>query len=254
LPPAITCLVTAHREGLLAHLSLRSIRRAVDAAQAAGLDAEILVVLDRADAETERVVRTHPDLRPQDRVIEADVGDAGLARNLGVAQSHGQCVSIFDADDHFSSNWLAAAHLRVQQAPQPVVVHPELMVEFGTARAVVSVIDQLRHDYPLVGCLTIHPWIGSVFARRDVFERFPYSATRAAITGFGFEDWHWNLEVICGGYLHTTAPQTALFYRRKPSGSRQDTERAEQPLLKPSRFFGPGSPALRDAAPAMEGA
>ena len=27
-----------------------------------------------------------------------------------------------------------------------------------------------------------------------------------------------------------------------------------QPLLKPSRFFGPGSPALRDASPATEGA
>src|SRR4051794_31704595 len=56
-PYDVCVVVTGHREGILAHRTLRSLARAAQIAQAAGVGVEVVCVLDRADIETTETFR-----------------------------------------------------------------------------------------------------------------------------------------------------------------------------------------------------
>ncbi len=86
----ISVVITAHREGLLAHRTLRSVRQSKTCAESLGVRSEILVVLDRPDSAT----RTYFDQQPDVRLYEVDFGDTGPSRNFG-ARQRAAGISIF---------------------------------------------------------------------------------------------------------------------------------------------------------------
>ncbi|MCS7814639.1 hypothetical protein N0387_21605, partial [Pseudomonas aeruginosa] len=73
-------------------------------------------------------------------------------------------------------------------------------------------------------------------AEKAVFQELPYLETRVGKSGFGYEDWHWNLEVIASGRKHTLASGTCLFYRRKEA-SMLAAMGALNAVVRPGRFF-----------------
>ncbi|WP_454752346.1 glycosyltransferase family 2 protein [Cupriavidus necator] len=233
---SISAIMTFHGEKVLANFALLGFSRLRAAAEAAGLDVELVAVLDSADEETARIVGGHPGVRSADKVLEVANRDLASSRNDGIALASGKYIAILDGDDYYSKNWLTAALQTAEAVRGRVIVHPALTVSFGAVHCVAETFDMDHGDYPLASCMLAHPWVSCSFGLREIYVEHRYTPTRLHESGFGFEDWHWNLETVSHGIRHVTAPETALFYRRKASS--MVTEMAQNgAMVRPTRFF-----------------
>jgi glycosyltransferase involved in cell wall biosynthesis len=233
----ISAVVTFHAEGLVAHRALLGLERIRRYANQHNIVVEFVLVLDTADTETRRVVRTSPVLREIDQILEVTNADLGASRNSGIASAQGDCIGIFDGDDYHSENWLVGALNTIRSKKTSVVVHPDYVVSFGAIWSIHQVLDMDENpDYPMTNCFSVHPWVSSSFGRRQTYLDHPYLRSDSQKTGFGFEDWHWNLELLASGVRHVSAPNTALFYRRKASSMLTD-QLNNKVTIRPNRFF-----------------
>ncbi len=238
--PLVSGIVTFHGEGIVAHYTLLGLDRLRKHALAEGIPVDFVVVLDNADAETREIVVNCPVLQDTDTVLEVGNCDLGLSRNSGIEVARGDFIGVFDGDDYYSANWLAEALRTVRLRTGKVVVHPEYQISFGTIHCIVRPVDlDEQKDYPLVSCLAVHPWTACAFGCREMFLECPYEATNAKQSGFGFEDWHWNLELLAKGYRHVSAAGTAHYYRRKATSLLTETI-ANSAIIRPGRFFSSG--------------
>lgn len=239
---AIDAVVTFHSEGIVAHRTLLGLERLRLHAQAHAVEVRIVAVLDNATAETREIVCTNRVLREGDQVVEVRHGDLSLSRNAGIEAARAGFVGVFDGDDYYSANWLTKALATAQAHTGEVVVHPEFQVSFGTVHCIARSIDMDETpDYPLANCLTVNPWGACSFGRRETYLAHPYHVVDFRGSGFGHEDWHWNVELVAGGVRHVSAPGTAHFYRRKTSSMLTD-QVAGGAVIRPSRFFEASQP------------
>jgi glycosyltransferase involved in cell wall biosynthesis len=232
----VSIVMTLHTEGLLAHYALSSLIRVRAAAEQAGLATELICVLDCADADTRNIAGHHACLRESDSLIEVRHGDPGASRNSGLARAQGDFVAFLDGDDHCSKDWLHRAHREVVDCPRAAVCHPEWVLSFGEFHSLMRINDQRRAPYPLASLFKHHPWINAAFGRRETYDRARYVPPLHRETGFAYEDWHLNLELLSLGCLHITAPDTALYYRRKKN-STLVSHNALRSIVRPTRFF-----------------
>lgn len=236
-PGLLDVVVTFHRERELAVPTLHSIDRVRRHAEAAGLRVELVMTLDGGDAATEKAILSHPVLRQSDVLHRVEFTDLSLCRNHAIEQTHGEFVAIVDGDDLFSENWFAEAIATIREHGPSTIVHPQLMVAFGTYRAYWEQIDQTDPRFMASSLMTFNHWNACSVARREVFVRCPYVYAPAGETGFGFEDWHWNCETIAHGYVHRIAPRTFRLERRKSEGSLNVAHQSHAAVLRPSAFF-----------------
>lgn len=235
--PVISAVVTFHNEGLLAHKALLGLERVRSYAEARGISVELVTVLDCADTETERVVKSSSVLRGSDQVMTVSNGDVGASRNSGIAIARGSYIGIFDGDDYYSNNWLHQALAVADKKGGELIVHPEYTITFGTDHNVSVVWDMDDNKkYSLSSCFSVHPWVSCSFGKKEIYLRYPYHRTDPIKTGFGYEDWHWNLELVSQGVRHVTAKETALFYRRKAISMLTKMDSIEV-IIRPSNFF-----------------
>lgn len=235
--PIISAVVTFHGEGLLAHKTLLGLERIRSYTEAHGISVELVAVLDCADVETERVVKSNSVLRKSDQVLVVSNRDLGASRNSGIAAARGSHIGIFDGDDYYSKNWLYQALAVIENKAGEVIVHPEYTISFGTDHAVSDVWDMDDNiEYSFSNCFSVHPWVACSFGKKEIYLRHPYHRTDFKKTGFGYEDWHWNLEIVSDGIRHVTAKETALFYRRKTI-SMLTQMAAAGVIVRPSEFF-----------------
>ncbi|SDH99886.1 hypothetical protein SAMN05216189_1001212 [Pseudomonas delhiensis] len=218
MPPVISLVGVFGSEGIRAQWSLWACQRMRRWTAFHGLSVQLVVVLDRPDCDTRRIVNEHPALQPTDRLLEVEHGDLSLARNAGIGLAEGECLGIFDGDSYCSANWLVEAQRVVRRCGGRVVVHPEYLLHHDQAFSYARCIDQLVDAYSSASCFKSYPWGAMVFARREVFEAVPYQPVFTEQTGFAFPDWHWGLEVIASGRAHTLASGTAAFCRGAPEG------------------------------------
>ena len=234
--PVITQIVTFHSEGVLAHFTLTSIMRVREYASTKKVPIEFVLTLDKADELTTRIVKNHPLVTRLDQIIEVNHGDLASSRNSGVQASRGEYVGTMDGDDHYSANWPVAALDMAKAIKTPVVIHPELCVSFGASHSVAHVIDMTKDQFSLAACISHHPWVSCSFGIKEIFVSHPYQRTDVKDTGFGYEDWHWNVELLAHGIKHACAPKTALFYRRKAE-SMVTAMASAGAIIRPSAFF-----------------
>lgn len=234
----ISLLITFHREGIFAHSTLNSIERCRKFAERTGISTECIWVLDSVDDETRNVLLAHPAKSDHVRIIESSYRDLGASRNLGIAAAHGTAIAILDGDDYFSTNWIERAwHYLREYGPQSIL-HPEVVVNFGTHSAYCWQIDQITHrHYDRAGLLIGNYWTSWTFALRTVYIQCPYVTTHPLETGFGYEDWHWNCETIACGYQHRIVPGTIGFYRRKKTASLVEFTSQIGAIIPPTRLF-----------------
>ncbi|MCP8464775.1 glycosyltransferase family 2 protein [Pseudomonas sp. ZM23] len=232
----VSIVMTFHAEAHLAHWSLLGFERLRRVSEAAGINMQLVAVLDSADIDTGRIVRSHPVLRRSDVCLATRHSDPAIARNSGIDAASGSYLGILDGDDYCSANWVVESLGMLRRYPQ-VVVHTDYLVVFGSAWGMGRLSDQLIGEGQLESCFKHHLWVSTVIAPREVFLACPYRGSQMATSGFGYEDWDWSLAVLAQGIRHTTAPGTALFYRQKVTQSRQRDATAQQVVLQPGPFF-----------------
>jgi len=236
-PNLICAVVTFHRERELVVPTLHAIERMRRFAEATGLDVQLVMTLDGGDQQTEMAIMSHPALRPVDVLHRVELFDLSLCRNHAVARANGEFIAILDGDDLFSENWLAVAVETIRQHGPSTIVHPHLMIAFGTWQAYWEQIDQTDPRFLPETLISFNHWNACAVARRDVFVRCPYVYARVGETGFGFEDWHWNCETIASGFVHRLGPRTFRLERRKAEGSLNVAHQHHAAILRPSVFF-----------------
>jgi glycosyltransferase involved in cell wall biosynthesis len=230
----ITAVLNLHDEGPLAHPSLLSILAAREACQKEGLQAEVVVCLDRPGAATREYAAAlaEPDLR----VVETDEGDLGLARNAAVQAARGRFVAFLDGDDLWGVNWLARAHAAAQESAADAVWHPEASLYFG-ARPPYWLLHQDMNvrgwDWETLA-LRNH-WTALSFAARAIYLRVPYRPRQAA-RQLGYEDWCWNMDVVAAGYAHRVVAGTAHMVRMRSASLVQQVATSDA-LVMPSTLF-----------------
>lgn len=235
--PDVTAVITFHREGPLAHKSLLSLSRCRQAAERAGITVEVVATLDRADPETERVVRAYNTMEKLDRLLKLDVGDLGLARNSAIQASEGHRILICDGDDYLSENFIVRCMQSAREHGDKVILHAELIVFFGTWNALwwqTGVDDPAFEPASMLVC---NPWNSCCFAKRSTFIETPYQLARPGETGFGFEDWHWNCETLALGHPHHIVPDTTHYVRRKTEGSLNMAHASHNAVIPPTLLF-----------------
>ncbi|OON89450.1 glycosyltransferase [Pyramidobacter sp. C12-8] len=229
----VSCLVTFHSEGYLAHRTLTSIGMCRDYAEKRGLHVELVLVLDNADAVTEAVVAGHFAVRKDDQILRVHERSAPMSRNKGIQAAKGEFISIHDGDDYYSENLVYEGVAQCKAQPR-LITHAEINIGFESEYYMYRV-GNIRHgDYTKYDLLTQNPLSVQTIAPRHVFIQIPYQPTG---NGFGYEDWHWNAETIAAGFEHVTVPHTFMFYRRKRQGSVLARESASKSLIRPSRLF-----------------
>lgn len=236
--PDVSAIITFHREGLLAHKSLLSLGRCREAAERSGISVELIATLDRADEETERVVREFQGPGRPDQVLHPDAGDLGLSRNAAVARARGSWILICDGDDYLSANFIVRCTEMLAGSDASAIAHPELVVTFGAEHSLWWQIGSDAPDFDPACMLVINPWNACCLAARDTFLKTPYVLARPGETGFGFEDWHWNCETLAMGHAHLVAAGTAHYVRKKAAGSLNAAHASSNALIPPTRLFG----------------
>lgn len=229
----ISTVLTAHREGVMAGMALTSLLRACDRATEAGLEVEILIMLDRPDPTTRAVFDDAASRGWQLEVVS--FGDQGEVRNRAVGLTRGSYVAFLDADDLWSENWLVAAHELCVTAPGRVIAHPELDWFFESNNNLFFHADQSDPAFDIDLLRFVNYWDALCLAPREALLNHPYSA-RSVADGFAYEDWHWNCETVVAGYVHRVAPDTIHFKRRRPGSQTLDAS-GRKCLTRQSRFF-----------------
>ena len=233
----VSAVVTFHRERELAVATLHSIERMRKYAEARSLQVKLEMTLDGGDPETERAILQHPALRSGDVLHHVELFDLSLCRNYAIEHASGDFVATLDGDDLFSENWIAAAVAFIVEHGPTTIVHPQLMIAFGTWNAYWEQIDQTDPRFLPETLMSLNHWNACTVARREVFTGCPYVYARVGESGFGFEDWHWNCETISRGYVHRVVPHTFRLERRKAEGSLNVAHQSHAAILRPSPFF-----------------
>lgn len=215
--PDISVVLTAHRVGLMAGVSARSVLEAVEhVRQSIGKTAEVIVVLDRADELTTSVLKA---CFGSSALYETNEGDPGQSKLRGVERARGKYTGFLDDDDLWSFNWLTEAYKLVENNPD-AVAHPQCNIVFGEVSHLWWHVDSEGAIYQAEYFAISNYWTSLSFARTEVYRRFPYKPNDLKL-GFRFEDWHWNKVTLANGLVHKPVPNTVHFIRsRKDSVSR----------------------------------
>jgi len=234
----ISVIVTAHREGRLAHHTLQSIFRSAAYAKTIGIRTEVIVVLDNPDALTELYFSRYTGTELLSDVIS--VGDPGLARNHGVKLASGKFVAFLDADDLMGETWLANAYsAAADNSEEKVVFYPEFVVFFDNKHLIFKAKGSGDRDFRATDLIEYNCWNSVHFlASRQLLLSHPFEATPTG-SGFGYEDWHWYCDSMAMGCQVKIVDGTNIFYRSKASGSRLSAHNECSVVCPSSKLFEP---------------
>jgi glycosyltransferase involved in cell wall biosynthesis len=212
----LSVIVTAHSEGILAHRTLSSVRRAL--AQFPVTQAtEIILHVDNPTPETLEYLKVHKNSTLKDvRVFENSFGDLGSSRNYAVLQAKGKYVATIDADDLMSKNWLIDAVQHLEKTTEPTVAHSEVTVEFEGADSLIVKHGEIDRATDTLLSVYANRWNSVIVAPRSLLLEEPYTPNSP---GFGYEDWNLNCRLIARDVHNVLIPHTAIFVRRKRSNS-----------------------------------
>ncbi len=234
--PDISVVLTAHREGLLAVATLRSLDRAIAYAAKYGRSIEVLISLDKSENLTKDIIEIWAENKADyTQIFINNFGDPGMSRNHSIQNSRGKYIALLDADDMFGTNWLEHSIAAAKADPRNIIWHPEINVVFGESEHIFCHVDMESREFDAFAMIAVNPWTCLCFARREVFLQVPYSRSDFA-SGVGHEDWGWNRRVVEIGYMHKIVRGTGHAIRRK-TVSQVKSASAAGTLPVPTLYF-----------------
>lgn len=230
----ISAIMTVHREGVLAGLSLRSMLEAVEYVQRDAAVVELMIVLDCPDNATKSFVES---LSIDGLItLHTDFADQGRVRNYAIKNARGRYIAFLDGDDLWSFNWLHTAWSVMRPCKDnTLIVHPEFNWLFDMYGGVLEKIDMSNNLFDKEYLRTMNYWDALCFTSRSTHEKFPYSERDMSL-GFAYEDWFWNCVTVANGYRHVVASDTVHFKRRR-AGSQTVAASSRRALAKMNTLF-----------------
>lgn len=227
----VSFIITAHNEGLIAHKTMLSVFRAVD--YAARLKIEIIVSLDRPDDTTrDYFSRYSTDARVT--VVTVDYGDLSASRNNAAKIANGNILTFLDADDLISENWITEGVTATKASKKPTIVHPEFSVTFGDDNLVWQKRDSRDITTDTLIMVDNNLWDSPSMSERATYLATPYLPNG---NGYGYEDKQFHAETLAKGIRHLVAHKTALFVRRKNSGSMLRQSNSDRVTIAPTSLL-----------------
>ena len=224
MKPLLSIIVTAHHEGLIAHKTMRSIERAVSLLRDSDISYEIIISIDRGDEETIRYFSNYTALPIA--IHQWDHGDLAQSRNSAITKVRGRFTAFIDADDLMSANWLRDSVQFLTAHPYgKYVAHSAYTIEFEGANAIVEKVGHTNKDRDALLSVLSGRWNSVIIAPSTLLRQFPYTPNSP---GYGYEDRFMSCQFIQYGIKNVLIPETAIFVRRKATGSewaRQKTSR-----------------------------
>lgn len=212
--PQITAILTGHSEGPLIGVTFRSMLDAAAVAREAGLEVELLVVLDKPDRATAEAMAEAEQHGCRVLTVNFPGADHASVRNHAVEESRGDYVAFLDGDDLWTENWLVEGYQMCRSDPGKVIAHPEVNWIFDHDSNLWFLLDQTDPAFDPAYLRTFNYWDVLCMAPRQAYLEHPRPA-RDIEAGFAYEDWHWNLRTVGAGYLHRVVPETIHFKRRR---------------------------------------
>lgn len=214
----LSVILTAHAEEYLLRPTMRAIIEAIDVVGRAGLTAELVMVADNPTAATLDELNLWVDRVSFDaRVVRAAHGEPGASRNTGVAAARGRYVALCDGDDLFTSDLLLAALRILGSRGGRTVVHPHHVLSFGDRTILWHVRGSDDPGVSYRDLLESNLWPSCSITTRELLQEFPYPELPPG-SGYGPEDYVWNIRTASAGISHVTAPDSFHFYRTRDSG------------------------------------
>lgn len=210
----VSALINGHREGRLLWHALQSVEIAASAVASRAVEVEVILVLDRPDNTMLEASREWASTI--DKTLIADVGDLGLARNIGVSEATGEVLALLDADDFWGTGWLRDGLRYLADSGPMTIVHPQISQYFGGERTKWHSPCMSDPMFNVSTLLINNVWTSAAMSSLDTFRALPYRS-RSSDGRFGYEDWSWNCDTIAAGYSHEIVPQTIHFIRRRDS-------------------------------------
>lgn len=208
--PNLSICLAVHREGLLAHKTLKSLSRALAELDRQKITYEVLAHQDNCDEATVDYFESQKlvDIK----IFKNSFKDLSKSRNFLTKEAKGKYLTVLDADDLISREWLIEAYKYLEENGGSAIVHPKYSINFGTHNILWVKNDSLDIDSERLINVDQNRWDSVVMAKREVFDKYPYKPNE---DGFGSEDWHFNCSTIADGLKHIALDKTALFVRRK---------------------------------------
>ncbi len=236
----VHAILNLHREGQLLIPSFRSIQSNLEILGKRGIQAGLIAVLDRPDADTRDVIQSLQK-KMNFEWTEVDFGDLSQSRNHGVQLSDAEYIGFLDGDDLWCDNWLFNCFQHAKDCEPHSIFHPSWNVVFGTKQMLFPQPDQTQRTLTLDGLRSSNYWTALSFSRRQTYLDHPYRPNQIS-KGLGFEDWSWNCETIEHGYIHRTVPETTHFIRYKEKDSLRDHTNETSCLRTPFQLVPADSP------------
>lgn len=235
--PDISIIVTAHHEGLLSHKTMRSIERAIKPLEKGGYSYEIIVSIDYGDDITIDYFKNYTTLPVT--IIQGKYRDLSASRNAAIKEARGKFISLIDADDLMTKNWLVKSlDFLTKQPYGKYVAHAEYTIEFEGADSIVKKYGATNFDQDILLSVYAGRWNSVIVTPKTLLQTPEYLPNSP---GYGAEDWHMSLNFLQKKAINQLMPGTAIFVRRKAIGSEWERQKSNRLLLHRHPLFIPSN-------------
>jgi len=238
--PGVSAVVTVHKEGLDVIPSIKSAIHNSISLQNSGVDSEVVVVLDRPDELTSKVIL---DQFSKCFIHFVDFGDPSLTRNFAVSVSKYDYIAFLDGDDVWGSKWLSTAYkLQSKEGEKYSIWHPQFNFYFSCEPHQVGrnlLVEQISSEDPRFDPFLLasqNYWTVLSFGHKKIFESLPFEPNCRAEKN-GFEDWTFNVAAIKSGFQHKIVSDTIHFIREKSSTSVSKSHLAANSVFIPKDIW-----------------